>query len=605
MSRDRSWFRPVLVILLAVPGVWACSSAAGPNTPPPGGSGGGGSGGGGSGGMPTPTGGGGGSAPGGSGGGGSGGMAGTGGGSPDGGPAPGNPDGGPAAMGGVAPAGDDYGFLGKPLPVLWFTMGGAPIAAPGLPKAQRTLGTLKVIQDHDGSAVTSIEGKTIALESPILIEGRGSSSYGIFNTYGGQRGYGFEFHNGMRDPVGAALLGMPKNADWALVSCFSDKTCVRNALTYAIGRDLAVPMGRWAPRMRWAEVYFDGVYQGVYSVVERVKDDKSRVNLPDPLPTAPPNEIAYMVSANGDHRSIGTFKAADEFFDQRGRMMPPALNNRRWKYRTPNSENITAPQKAYLQMAIDKVFNTLESGGNWREAIDAPSWIDYFLVSEFTNNVDATFKSWYLYKMPDSMGAKWYMGPIWDFDLAYGNANYYFRYCATNTVIGPLPKVSPGADKDLPPPPYAMAALNDPAFQNDMRCRWNSLRANKGALDIARIEERIDAFVQHVKPAKARDTAKWKNIGVYVWPNNYVGATFEDEVKYLKFWIRTRLAWVDAKLPGKCPSMPAPPAVAQIEAPPSVKVDRTKEAYGGEGALRSLDYVDILKDTSPVFSCPK
>ena len=147
------------------------------------------------------------------------------------------------------------------------------------------------------------------------------------------------------------------------------------------------------------------------------------------------------------------------------------------------------------------------------------------MISEFTNNVDAFFKSWYMYKMPQSMGGKWFMGPIWDFDLAYGNANYYFRHCATNTQIGPLAKPLPATGaQDEPPPPYAIAPLKDAAVANQLRCRWNGSRTT-GPLDIARIEARIDAFATHLRTAKARDSAKWKNIGVYVWPNNYVGAT--------------------------------------------------------------------------------
>jgi hypothetical protein len=502
---------------------------------------------------------------------------------------------------------DDTAYLSKPLPVLWITLNGQAIAAPGLPKAMRTLASIKVIQDHDGSVVTSIDGKNVTLDSPILIEGRGSSSYGIFGTFNGQRGYGIEFDDGKRNSVGAPLLGMPKNADWALVPCFSDKTCLRNAITYAIGRDMAVPAGRWAPRMRWAEVYFDGAYQGIYSVVEKAKDDKFRVNLPNVPPTTPPAETPFMISAKGDGSSFSfdPVNLDEEFLDRRARVMPPAAGNRRWKFREPNT-GITAEQKAYIQGAFDKMTDAVEGTGDWKGAIDVPSWIDYYIVSEFTNNVDSFFKSWFLYKMPDGMGGKWFMGPIWDFDLAYGNTNYYFRQCATNSVLGvPAKAVPANTHKDEPPPPFVLNTLKDTAFKNDMRCRYNGLRANGAPLDIAKIEARIDAFAAHIKAAKPRDAAKWKNIGVYVWPNNYVGATWEDEVKFLKFWIRTRLAWMDAKVPGTCTSPGMPPAVMQIAAPPSVKVDRSKEAYGGEGLMRSSDYVDILSTTETPFSCPR
>ena len=125
-------------------------------------------------------------------------------------------------------------------------------------KAERTLGSVKIIQDHDGTALTSLDGKTVALDAPILIEGRGSSSYTAGAKFMGPQGYNLEFHDGQRNGVGQVMLGMPQNADWALVTCVSDKTCMRNALTYAIARDMAgrgplgaaLPLGRGLHRRR-------------------------------------------------------------------------------------------------------------------------------------------------------------------------------------------------------------------------------------------------------------------------------------------------------------------------------------------------------------------
>ena len=92
---------------------------------------------------------------------------------------------------------------------------------------------------------------------------------------------------------------------------------------------------------------------------------------------------------------------------------------------------------------------------------------------------------------------------------------------------------------------------------------------------------------------------------MYVWPNNYVGATYEDEIRYLKFWIRTRLAWVDRTMVGQCANPPNPPAVPQVAAPPSVTVSRAFEAWGGESADRFSDYVNILSDMPAEWSCPR
>jgi hypothetical protein len=614
MTRFR---RPTLVVLsLAMATAFACSSEGG-GTPPPtpaagsGGSGGSGGGRGGSGVQPGTGGSGGGAQP----------VGGSGGASPtpDGGPAP-SPDTGPAAPPLPVDPDGDYTWLTKPMPVLWITINGATIVAPGKTKAERTLGTVKIIQNHDGSPLTSVDGKPIALESPILIEGRGSSSFTAGAKFMGPQGYNLEFHDGQRNGVGKVMLGMPQNADWALVTCVSDKTCLRNALTYAISRDMAMAAGRWAPRFRWAEVYIDGAYFGVYLVAEKPKDDKFRVNLPNVPDSAPPNETPFLINADGDCRAAYGFDKLDpksEFLDSRARMSAPPMGmscepmtrvpgNRRWKIRAPNADTkLTDPQRMYVQQAFDQMTTTVEAAtGDWKSAIDLPSFLDYLVISEFTNNVDAFFKSWYLYKMPDSMGGKWTMGPVWDYDLAYGNANYYFRQCATNTQIGPLAKQPPMTSaKDDAPPAWAIAPLKDMAVRNDMRCRWNDLRTN-GPLNLTKLEARIDSFVTHMMTAQARHQAKWNTVGRYVWPNNYVGATYADEIRYLKFWIRTRLAWVDRTLQGTCGTMPAPAAVPPMAAPASVMVSRAIEMWGGESLDRHNDYVNILGAMPAEWSCP-
>jgi len=49
-------------------------------------------------------------------------------------------------------------------------------------------------------------------------------------------------------------------------------------------------------------------------------------------------------------------------------------------------------------------------------------------------------------------------------------------------------------------------------------------------------------------------------LGTYVWPNNFIGQTFAEEINYLKTWLSNRLAWLDANMVGTCDnlSMPEP-----------------------------------------------
>jgi hypothetical protein len=268
--------RPLVLTLAAA--LTACSGA----TPGPTGAGGAGSGSGGRGGSgsnPTPAGGaggstsgaGGGTAAGGSGspgtggaGSGSGGATGSGGNGAGGTGAGGSGAGGSTGGGtGGAPATDsrpaEAGNPGTdpplppnppetgPIPVLWITVGRA------IPRDSKVDGRMKVIEDHDGT-LTGIESRPAKHDVRIGIEIRGQSSFNY-----DQKPYGFEIRDDMGNGLAIPLLGMPQEPDFILHSCYADKTCLRNALTYApevlvmtnhalwISRDAGYSWSAWQP----------------------------------------------------------------------------------------------------------------------------------------------------------------------------------------------------------------------------------------------------------------------------------------------------------------------------------------------------------------------
>jgi hypothetical protein len=45
-----------------------------------------------------------------------------------------------------------------------------------------------------------------------------------------------------------------------------------------------------------------------------------------------------------------------------------------------------------------------------------------------------------------------------------------------------------------------------------------------------------------------RNFTRWPILGKYVWPNYFIGETYEEEVDYLKGWITERMNWIDANI---------------------------------------------------------
>jgi hypothetical protein len=48
--------------------------------------------------------------------------------------------------------------------------------------------------------------------------------------------------------------------------------------------------------------------------------------------------------------------------------------------------------------------------------------------------------------------------------------------------------------------------------------------------------------------SQQRNFQRWPVLGEYVWPNYYVGNTFQQEVDWLKNWIDQRMDWLDVHI---------------------------------------------------------
>ena len=129
------------------------------------------------------------------------------------------------------------------------------------------------------------------------------------------------------------------------------------------------------------------------------------------------------------------------------------------------------------------------------------------------------------------------MGPIWDFNLGYSNFDYacdpspqgWIHEC--NTFVFWVNKI-----------------LGIEAVQDQMYCRWQQLRQNE--LDTDFLLNRIDSLVNYIGPAADRNFDQFDILGTYIWPNLFIGDTYEEEVDFLRGWLVQRLFWMDANMLG-------------------------------------------------------
>jgi len=354
-----------------------------------------------------------------------------------------------------------------------------------------------------------------AYNGKIGIEYRGSSSM-MFP----KKNMGFETRNADGTNADVALLGLPEENDWVLHGPYSDKTLIRNYLAY----NLALSMGKYAPRTKMCEVYIDDVFQGLYILVEKIKRDKNRVDLAK-LEAKDVSGIAltggYIVKI--DRSADNSY--SDGFFSEydgtgtgggpRGKKVFYA-----WSY--PDRTEILPAQKDYITRKIRDFENVMVSWFyndpiiGYTKVIDVNSFIDYWIMVEISKNTDGFRLSAYLHKDRDDRDPLIHMGPIWDYDLAFGNANYLE---AANTWGWNYLVPADGWGN----PTWWNKLLNDVDFKNKLKCRWLELRST--LLSNNSISSTIDQAVEQVGDAATRNFEKWPIHGQYIWPNPYVGNT--------------------------------------------------------------------------------
>lgn len=371
-------------------------------------------------------------------------------------------------------------------------------------------------------------------EGKISIEIRGESSQ-MFP----KKSYSLETQDADGNNLNVALLGMPAENDWVLYAPYTDKTMMRDVLTFKFGNDL----GDYAPRTRYAEVVINGDYKGVYVLIEKIKRDKNRVAIAELQPT----------DVSGDELTGGYVLRVDKLDgnDYPGWLATPTPqlageNDITFQYYDPEGGEMAEAQRNYIRNYIrafqnsltDVNYTDLKSG--YRKYIDIPSTLNYLIVCEIGKNVDAYIFSTYLYKEKDSDGGKLHMGPLWDFNLAFGNVDYW-----QNSQYAPGWIWNDGQRMF-----WFRRMVQDQLFMSNLKCRWQEVRSTIMTNDY--FLEAIDSIATVLQESQERNYVRWPILGTYVWPNQYVGQTYADEINFLKQWTLDRLMWMDNSLDGPC-----------------------------------------------------
>lgn len=408
----------------------------------------------------------------------------------------------------------------------------------GIPDEPKIEAQMKMIDNGWGN-INNITDPANAYNNKIGIERRGSTS-GDFP----QKSYAFETRDVNGTTIDTVLLGLPEENDWILYAPYNDKSCMRNIITYKLANE----MGNYASGTVLCELVLNGQYQGIYTLMEKVKRDDNRVNISKLLPTDITGDeltggyIIKIDKTTGSNNDGWTsnYQAADN-------------SDITFLYHYPKSDEIMPQQADYIQAYVDSFETALASPSftdpvtGYRKYSAPETFIDFLILNEISKNVDGYRLSTYLHKEKDSKGGKLRMGPMWDFNLAWWNADY----CAGDDHTGwqyEFPNTCPGGWQV---PTWWTRMLEDPWFQDELKCRWTTLRQT--VLSNNSLYAQIDSIAQYINEAKDRHFEQWPLLGTYTWPNpSPIPADYPGEITAFKQWILDRAAWIDSNIPGTC-----------------------------------------------------
>lgn len=281
--------------------------------------------------------------------------------------------------------------------------------------------------------------------------------------------------------VSHAVMGMPSESEWILNGPFLDKSMLRNYLMY----NLAGELMEWSPNVRYCEVFLDGVYQGLYLMIEVVKVDDNRVDITKLSGNSAASSYMLARERVGDTAypldNFGTYSG--KTMNELGVVYPGTASGR-------TEENLE-----YVRQdigIIERILYSLDYDDpviGYQSVIDVQSFVDYFILNEFSMNVDGGSLSTYAHK---DVSSKLVMGPVWDFNNGFANYEYYAMSYEEFYLISK---------------PWYVTLMRDEKFVEHIITRYGLLR--QGVMSEERILKIIDDTIAFLGPALQRDEAKW------------------------------------------------------------------------------------------------
>ncbi|MDR2149726.1 MAG: CotH kinase family protein [Spirochaetaceae bacterium] len=319
------------------------------------------------------------------------------------------------------------------------------------------------------------------------IRGRGNSTWGH-----PKKPYRLKFDKKQ------SLFGLQKAKSWVLLANYQDPTLLMNTIAFELGQSFGLP---FTNHYIHVDLVLNGVYEGSYVLTEQVQVGEGRVDIDE--------DDGFLVE-------LDTYYDEEPKFKTDLYTLPVMIKS---------PEDLDEPAGYdFVKMAINDLEAAVKSDtfpdNEYRDLIDMDTFVDFLLINEIVGNIELMHpKSIYIYKDKDD--AKISMGPLWDFDWAFG-------YSGSGHTYFNAPKTRSGRHA------FFQRFYDDPVFRGEYKEHWNDNYSN-----ITAILSFIDAM------AVKLDKSQQANYRVWQWSD---GLYYQQEIAKMKTWLTQRIMYLNEEI---------------------------------------------------------
>ena len=371
------------------------------------------------------------------------------------------------------------------------------------------------INTPDGQDIESKDNYVMKCEALLTREDGGRDLYGLAAVKGRgnttwpplKKPYALHFHSAQ------SVLGRSKNRSWVLLANFHDTTLIRNDIAYYMGRTMS--RLDFTPDPAFVYLHMNGQYRGIYQICEKINVGSNRVQVGD-------DGFLLEIDSKTEAGEI-TFPVAH---------LDPGV-----QISIKEPEEITVGDdnynyiRDYVTAFEEALFSDdfLDPEKGYAKYIDEDSFVEWYLVNEIAKNHDAGL--WSSCYMSLRRGGKLKMGPLWDFDVAFGG--YWPTEEGINVINNPT-------GFHIKEASWFRRLFMSPAFVAKVRNRFADYFRNRQL-----IYDRIDASAAQVKPHIYNENLLWGRVCQPEASKREVEDCYDDLIDRLKAWIELRMLWLN------------------------------------------------------------